>query len=291
MRGRDCCNAGMPTFLLVWLNNAPLVSVGLIVLGMMSAAAAIGYGARLRQDSIAVAEDEDRRDSGSEGYVVSATLGLLALLLGFTFSLAIQRFETRRELVLADANAIGTAYLRVQLLDEPHRSRLSGLLTNLADDKIALAVAGPPGVAPLLAKEDKLLTDIWSATAAAFNSIKKTAFANALVNSMNKLIDLDASRRAARSARVPTEVLGVLLVYLIVTTGVLGFVIAGSRAQLAAGFLLVLLTLSLLLIIDIDRPTIGGIRESQGPMEQLRNSMRSQPPAVYDRWRNKPSPH
>ena len=108
---------------------------------------------------------------------------------------------------------------------------------------------------------------------------------------MNNMIDLDASRRAARSAHVPTEVLGVLLVYLVVTTGVLGFVIAGSRAQLAAGFLLVLLTLSLLLIIDIDRPTIGGIRESQGPMEQLRNSMRSQPPAVYDRWRNKPSPH
>ncbi|HEY0282010.1 MAG TPA: hypothetical protein VGC27_05250, partial [Rhizomicrobium sp.] len=72
-------------------------------------------------------------------------------------------------------------------------------------------------------------------------------------------------------------------------TGVLGFVLAGSRAQLAAGFLLLLLTLSLLLIIDIDRPTIGGIRESQSPMEQLRNSLKSQPPTVYDRWRTAPA--
>jgi hypothetical protein len=278
----------MPAFLLAWLDQAPLLFIGVILFGLMTAAAAVGYGLRMRQD--AAADAEDKRDSGSEGYIVSATLGLLALLLGFTFSLAIQRFETRRELVLADANAIGTAYLRVQLLGEPHRSRLSGLLLNLATDKVELATVGPKGAGPLLAKEDKLLTDIWSATAAAFDSVRTTAFGNALVDSMNKMIDLDASRRAARAAHVPTEVLAVLLVYLVVTTGVLGFVLAGSRAQLAAGFLLILLTLSLLLIIDIDRPTIGGIRESQGPMEQLRNSMKSQPPTVYDRWRSTPAP-
>ena len=128
MRGRDCCNAAMPAFLLVWLESAPLLSVGVIVLGT-------DVGRSRHRIRAANAPGQHRRrgrmktrDSGSEGYVVSATLGLLALLLGFTFSLAIQRFETRRELVLADANAIGTAYLRVQLLDEPHRSRLSGLL-------------------------------------------------------------------------------------------------------------------------------------------------------------------
>ena len=55
-------------------------------------------------------------------------LGLLALLTGFTFSIAIGRFETRRELVLEHANAVGTAYLRVQLLPEPHLARMSGLI-------------------------------------------------------------------------------------------------------------------------------------------------------------------
>jgi hypothetical protein len=100
---------------------------------------------------------------------------------------------------------------------------------------------------------------------------------------------MDGSRRAARAAHVPTVVLAVLLFYLIGTAGVLGFVLAHGRAQLAAGFLLILLTLSLLLVIDIDRPTIGGIRESQEPMQQLFKSLKSQPAAVYDRWRTAPA--
>ena len=284
----DCCNVPMPAFLLAWLDQAPLLFVGAVLLGLMSAAAAIGYGIGVRRDAAARANGI-KRENGAEGYIVSATLGLLALLLGFTFSLAVQRFETRRELVVADANAIGTAYLRVQLLSEPHRSRLSGLLINLASNKVELATVRPKDVGPLLAKEDKLLTDIWSATAAAFDSIRTAPYSYALLEPINNIIDMDGSRRAARAAHVPTVVLAVLLFYLIGTAGVLGFVLAHGRAQLAAGFLLILLTLSLLLVIDIDRPTIGGIRESQEPMQQLFKSLKSQPAAVYDRWRTAPA--
>jgi hypothetical protein len=274
----------MPAFLLAWLDQAPLLFVGAVLLGLMSAAAAIGYGIRVQRDAVLRA-DKTERDNSAEGYIVSATLGLLALLLGFTFSLAVQRFETRRELVVADANAIGTAYLRVQLLSEPHRSRLSGLLTGLVSNKIELATVRPKNTAPLLAKEDRLLTDIWSATAAAFDSIRTAPYSYAVLEPINNMIDMDGSRRAARAAHVPTVVLAVLLFYLIGTAGVLGFVLAAGRAQLAASFLLVLLTLSLLLVIDIDRPTIGGIRESQEPMQRLLKSLKSQPPSVYDRWR------
>ncbi len=281
----------MPAFLLVWLESAPLLFVGVAVLGLMSLAVAIGCWVRKRIDRADVPARDGKRDNGPEGYLVSATLGLLALLMGFTFSLAIERFETRRVLVLADANAIGTAYLRVQLLDEPHRSRLSGLLINLASNNLKLAALSPQKAGPLLAKEDRILTDIWSATAAAFDSIKHYDFSSEFLESINTMIDLDASRRAARTAHVPTVVLAVLLFYLVGTSGVLGFVLAGSHSQLAAGFLLVLLTLSLLLIIDIDRPTIGGIRESQVPMEQLLKSLKSQPPMVYDRWRTVAAPH
>jgi hypothetical protein len=70
-----------------------------------------------------------------------------------------------------------------------------------------------------------------------------------------------------------------------VTAGTLGFSLWGSGSPFSSGVLLVLFTLSLLLIVDIDRPTMGSIREQQGPMERLRASMRSQPPTVYDRWR------
>ena len=88
--------------------------------------------------------DRRRKATGSglatdnqEGYIVSGVLGLLALMLGFTLAMAVDRFDTRRVLVLQDANAIGTTYLRAQLLDEPHRSRISRLLVDYTDNRIA----------------------------------------------------------------------------------------------------------------------------------------------------------
>ena len=99
--------------LLNWLNTAPLPLVAIILLAAMIGAAFPGWRICVR------GARQDGSGDGGEGYGVSAILGLLALLTGFTFSLAIERFETRRELVLQHANAIGTAYLRVQLLPEP----------------------------------------------------------------------------------------------------------------------------------------------------------------------------
>ena len=140
------------------------------------------------------------------------------------------------------------------------------------------------GVAPLLAANDRMLTDLWAATASAFVTIKGIDFSSTFVDGVNNVIDLDAARKTARMARVPSEVFFVLFVYLIVTAGVLGYVFVGNRGRGAAIFMLVLLTLSLLLILDIDRPNKGGIRESQTAMEQLRATFKSQPPTVFDRY-------
>src|SRR5262249_42706851 len=159
-------------------------------------------------------------DDNHEGYVVSAVLGLLALLMGFTFALATDRYDARRGRVLEEANAIGTSYLRAQLLQEPHRTRISGLLVAYAENRIALAHAQSrdnPGA--LLARNDQLLTDLWSATVASFDSIKGLDFSSAFIESMNAVIDLDAARKAARRAHVPSEVYLVLFVYLVVTAG------------------------------------------------------------------------
>jgi hypothetical protein len=81
----------------------------------------------------------------------------------------------------------------------------------------------------------------------------------------------------------------VLLVYAVTTAGVLGYVLRGIAGKVVGVFLLALLALSLALIVDIDRPTLGGIVESQAPMEQLRG-MLSAPPSVFDRWRRADAP-
>jgi hypothetical protein len=273
---------------LAWLNDASLLTLGTLLLVCMMAAGLAGYASRRYNDRSDPASDTEKRFDGGESYIVSAVLGLLALLLGFTFSLATERFEARRLLVMEETNAIGTAYLRAQLLDEPHRARLSQLLIVYTENKIALAKAKPRTGWALLAVDDRLLTDIWAATAAAFDSIKHLDFSSAFVGSINRMIDLDATRRAARQTQVPTVVFAVLLIYMVVTAGVLGYVLSASRGRYAAGLLLLLLTMSLMLIIDIDRPTTGGINESQRPMEQLLKSLKSQPVTAYDRWRTQP---
>jgi quinol-cytochrome oxidoreductase complex cytochrome b subunit len=97
------------------------------------------------------------------------------------------------------------------------------------------------------------------------------------------MIDLDAARKAARLARVPSTVFFVLFVYVITSAGVLGYAGANKEGRGATSFLFLLLTISLLLTLDIDRPRTGRVTESQAPMERLRDTLRSQPPEVFDR--------
>jgi hypothetical protein len=123
-----------------FLGQAPIVTLGGLVLLLMTVAATIGFMLRGRHSrSDGEAERED--DLGQQDYIVSGVLGLLALLMGFTFSLAVDRFEARRELVLQEANAIATTYLRTQLLEEPHRARISRMLVAYTDNRIALGQA------------------------------------------------------------------------------------------------------------------------------------------------------
>lgn len=153
-----------------WLESLPLLLFGLLTFLAMTGAAFVGAAAcwhRERRTARDGKDDEDNRDA----YVISSVLGLLALLLGFTFSLAVDRYETRRTLVLQEANAIGTSYLYAQLLDEPHRSRMSGLLRAYAENRVELGYADSRNSAPLLARNDALLTQLWAGTAAAFDSL------------------------------------------------------------------------------------------------------------------------
>ena len=225
-----------------------------------------------------------RQKSEFDGYIVSAVLGLLALLLGFTFSLAVSRFEERRAIVATQANAIGTAYLRVQLLPSPYHDRISSMLRIYVDNQLSLAALGYPSAGPLRAQGDHLLSRIWADTAAALKSPRGIPFATLVGMSVTEMIDQDAFRQAARGAHVPTEVFVVLWFFLLSAAGVLGYEIKKGEGILVACFVLALMTTSLLLILDIDGPSSGGIMESQAPMEQLRGSLSRQFPSSNTRW-------
>ncbi|WP_395335479.1 hypothetical protein WBP06_26250 [Novosphingobium sp. BL-8H] len=255
-----------------------LVVIGLTWLGMH-------VGRRVESQKAAKTDDTSGDDDVNSA-IVPAVLGLLALLLGFTFALAVDRFETRRGLVLEEANAIGTAYLQTQVLPPPNRERLSLLLLDYTDNRIRLA--GTPNPSELrteLAKNDALINDIWAASLAGFDSIKHLDMSSTFLSSINSVIDLDTSRKTGRMAHVPDEVFWVLILYVMVAAVIIGYIIRNRASFYLACVMNVLVVLSLMLIMDIDRPTGGGIRESQLPMQMLSKSLHEEPRGNYDRWR------
>jgi hypothetical protein len=278
-----------------WVNDATMVQLGLVVFVGMIAASLAGYVAhrwaqRFKAPKGAEDDKADEKSSELVGYVISTVLGLLALLLGFTYAMAVDRYETRRAVVLEEARAIDSAYLHAQLLEDPHRTRLSRILVNYAENRLVLATAPPADVPPLLARSDALLVDLGAATAAAFDSVRTIDFSSALVDSMQNVIGTDAARKAARLARVPTQVYAMLFLYMCITAFVLGYILVTFRHLIAATMLYILLTLAVLLIFDIDRPTTGTVKEAQGPMERLVASLKHRPTGTYDRWRIVPRP-
>ena len=220
-------------------------------------------------------------DKGQEGYILSAVLGLLALLLGFTFSLALDRYEDRRKLVIAEANSIGTAYLRTQLLPEPARGEISLLLAGYLDNRIMLAGPRTAEFPELLKNNDEALVQVWRKTIVAFDDIRTTPLSAAYINSVNEMIDLDTARKQARNAKIPSVVYASLFIYLVVASVVLGYVLIGFWARVSAVFLFALLVLSLLLVVDIDRPLTGYLQEEQNAMVDLAQFIKKNPPQSF----------
>lgn len=267
-----------------WLQLTPLWRIFVILCVGLLTSALVGWLFRHRHAARAATEPKEEM-THQEGYIVSAVMGLLALLVGFTFALAIDRYDTRRGRVLEEANAIGTTYLRAQLLEEPHRSRISALLVQYTDNRVALGEELPgPRQDKLLIESERLLTDLWTATVAAFPSIRSYDFSSSFLGTMNQMIDMDSARQAARRAHVPPQVFTLLFVYQFIAAGVLGHVLVGRRGRQMAVFLLLLFAMALTLVIDVDRPATGTIRESQEPMERFQASLHAQRPEVFDRF-------
>jgi hypothetical protein len=260
------------------LLGAPIWAIGLTLFVLLVGMMLLGIIVRRRTDRKADSES----DGAQDGYIVSGTLGLLALLLGFTFAMAIDRYDHRRSLVLEEANAIGTTYLRAQLLDEPYRGALSRLLQGYTETRIELANVDEPGArARLRARSDDYQSRLWTTTVAAVRPIRGLEVSSTFVDAMNATIDAGAARVAARRAHVPSQVLAMLAIYMLISAYILGYVMGAAHRRSSTAVLLALTTLAYSLILDIDWPTGGSVRESQAAMEDLVAMMRTHPPAAF----------
>jgi hypothetical protein len=173
------------------------------------------------------------------------------------------------------------AYIQTQVLQEPHRSRISNLLREYTDTNIELASARDGSQGGVRRRDDRQIVNLWKATVAVFPTIKQYDFSSTYLEGMSDVIDLDSARRIARQSHVPSEVYLVLILYQIGTAYVIGYVLVGDRGRMSAILLFILFSMSIMLIIDIDRPTSGWIQTPQGPMLELQRFLRSNPPPTF----------
>jgi hypothetical protein len=253
-------------------STMPLWLLGpLLFLALMAAC----EGGRLLRRS----RQRRNRESDAEaddGFSVTSVLGLLALLIGFTFSLTLQRYDTRRELVTSEANALGTTWLRTQLFDESDRARLQAVLRRYVDVRIEFGAAGTPEQEQAAyRKTEALQQELWDAATRAVTPYRTTPLASLLVTTTNESIDLAATRMAAREAHTPPRIIRILVIYALIAAGMMGY--KKGRHRAATVILFVLLTLAAILIADLDRPSTGAIRVSQQPMLDLQRSIAELP--------------
>jgi hypothetical protein len=240
--------ADMPLWLIV-----PLLFAGLVLF----ARTGIALRGRLRPDP---------HDDASEGYLLSSALALLALLIGFTFSMALGRYDTRREIVVAEANAIGTTWLRAGLVEGEAGIALRQSLKDYGKLRLRL---------PLAADPDKIEQETETAQAAVWTRLRAAVptlsvpLVGPLVTSTNEMFDAASSRRWERAARIPALVLDIVVISSLISAGIVGYVLGGQgrRHAVITALLFALLSLAIGLILDLDRPWSGLVTISQAPME------------------------
>lgn len=222
---------------------------------------------------------QSRRDSSASlvshtGSIQAALLGLLALLLGFTYSQALSRYEQRSEAVVSEANAIGTTWFRAHMLPLSVRESVLEDLHKYQDLRVSagsVALVERSARESLLQESQTIVNRLWQSALQAAKEDPNPITTGLFIQSLNGMIDSFGSREAALNRHVPEVVLFLLYGTLLITACVLGFTagLAGHRASFVTYLMAGLIVIIVFIIIDLDRPRRGLIEVNQQSMLDL----------------------
>jgi hypothetical protein len=217
----------------------------------------------------------DQEKDAPVGVIVASTLGLLGFMLAFTFGLAASRFDARRQVVLEESNAIGTAYLRAGLLPEPNSAEIRRLFQEYVDVRLQVVQSG--GIEQVISKSADLHRALWRQTTEVAAKDSRSILTGLFIQSLNEVIDLHSKRALiGLHSRIPEIIWLALYFIAVLAMGALGYQegLAGSRRSLAVPALALTFSAVMLLIADLDRPQEGLLRVSQQAMVDLQNSLK-----------------
>jgi hypothetical protein len=265
-----------PVLVVERLSMTPIWLICLVVVVLLIGGHEVGVRLRRR-----VGREAERGESVEKigGNYLGASLGLLALLVGFSFSMAIERYTAQRALVSEEANAISTTWRRLETLQEPDRTRLSQALLPYVEAREAFSSALTPGeLRAAEARTDNLQTVFWSEIVGSAGADSPSG--RAVFDATNAMFNVAATRRAALEASIPRAILFALLLYSIVAAGLMGFSHPVTRRfALASSIQFFLLSLAFGLIVDLNRPRTGLVEVSQAPMFRAAAIIRAASPS------------
>ncbi len=245
-----------------YVDTLPIFVIGALLFIGLCGAAELG-GIRRRQ----------REPSGETVYAASAAVSLLALLISFTFSVALNRYDNRRDLVVEEAAAIGMTWQRAKLFHQPTRSRVEAVLSNYIDRRLVYfdenRLTDRTRAADSVGRQLRL--QLW-AVADELNAGNVQPLINrALIDSLTRMDDAAARRESLAREHIPLLVIDLLIVFSVIAALSLGYSSAlhGSAARGANIAFFVLVALAIMLVLDLDRPRTGLVTVSQLPMLEL----------------------
>ncbi len=265
-----------------FLFNVPSWIVAVVIFAVCFLAAEGGYrlGKRHiagRGDSAGEAESAARAKYKKDhlGSAQAAIAALLGLLLAFTVSMSVDRFESRKLAVVDEANAIGTAYLRTDLLPEPQRTISVAAFAQYVD--IRLQLASPERylseASGLQERATALQQQLWSLGVSAAELDKRAVTYGIYLEALNEMIDAAGRREAGLRNYVPEPVLYLIFVVALAMLGIMGYAsgVSGGRSFVAEVVIAFVVAAVIFIILDFDRPFRGIVMVNQQSMEQVRD--------------------
>lgn len=249
-----------------------IVFVALLFLGML---VSLEIGRRL-----ALRAAPGTGDKEGLGVIDGAIFALLGLLVAFTFSGAAARFEERRHLIVEEANDIGTAYLRIDLLPAEAQPEIRDLFRQYVDARLAIYrdLRDLDIVRSRMTRSQELQGEIWSKSVAASKQTNTTTASMLLLPALNAMFDITTVRLGATENHPPKVIFAMLALIALASSLMAGYEMAGAkrRSWLHTLGYAVILSIAVYVILDLEYPRLGLIRvdASDHFLVDVRNSMK-----------------
>lgn len=247
-------------------DSIPVIWFGVILVTLLSAIIEIGF--RAGRWLSGRAGEKGLSKHPMEASVTTALLGLMAFMLGFSFSMAAKRYSERRALILEEYNHAGTLMLRADLLPGEERGVAKSLIQEYVQMRQEMVERRElKGVDEVMRRSEAIQQELWDQAVTLRRDSGNTAL-NLYLTTLNQLIDTDANRRArAFSNRFP-DALWATLIFLVGLAAVMIGInsgLHGRRSRLASSALIVAFSVVIVLIVDLDRP-VSKMVQRKGPV-------------------------